>query len=66
MQEIIKIEMMDLKPGENNDSNINKEHKIIKNVIEKTMFGMTYLQGPDDLNCLIFVHQSKENYEKLD
>ena len=32
------------------------EHETIKTVLEKTMFGMTFLKGPDNLNCLIFVH----------
>ena len=34
------------------------EYALIKNVIECTMFGMTFLKGSENMNCLLFVHQA--------
>ena len=36
------------------------ENKVIANIIDKTVFGMTFLKGPDNLSCLSFVHIIKD------
>ena len=36
-------------------------NKVVSETIKKTMFGITSLKGADNLNCVLFVHQNKNN-----
>ena len=42
-----------------------EDHKNISDILQNTMFGLTFLKGSENLNCISFVHKQKENVEKI-
>ena len=52
-QEIIEIEVSPF--NQNNES----EFLIIQKFIEENIFGITFLKGKNNLNCMFLVHQQK-------
>ena len=58
-QEIIHIDILQFHANPINISS-HHENKVITKIIDKTMFGMTFLKGPENLSCLSFTHILKD------